>query len=150
MMILINAIGAGIVCSMCSIRFNGRGSNVLVAGFIGFMSALVMGFFSGMYVRAFVSGLTYSILSEIFSRIFDKPVSVYLPAVLVPFVPGKLTYYMMGEFVHGDRVAAMDRVSEILCVCGMIALAILLTETAIRVWTEWHEKGKQKQASLNE
>ncbi|UNT96599.1 threonine/serine exporter family protein [Allobaculum mucilyticum] len=85
-------------------------------------------------------GLTYSILSEIFSRLYHKPVAVYLPAVLVPFVPGKLTYYMMGEFVHGDRVAALDRVAEILCVCGMIALAILLTETVIRLWTEFRKK----------
>lgn len=136
MMILINAIGAGIVCSMCSIRFNGRKYDIVIAGFIGFMAAFVMGFFTGLYVRAFVSGLTYSILSEIFSRITKKPVSVYLPAVLVPFVPGKLTYYMMGEFVHGDRLAAMDRVSEIMCVCGMIALAILLTETVINLFSK--------------
>ncbi len=40
----------------------------------------------------------------------------------------------MGEFVHGDRVAAMDRLAEIMGVCGMIALAILLTETAIKFW----------------
>ena len=136
MNILVNALGAGIVCSMCSVRFNGRGKNVPIAGLIGFAAAFVMGFFTGLYVRAFVSGLTYSILSEIFSRIYHKPVSVYLPAVLVPFVPGKLTYYMMGEFVHGDRVAALDRVAEIMCVCGMIALAILLTDTVIRLWTE--------------
>lgn len=144
MMILINAIGAGIVCSMCSVRFNGRGNNILIAGFIGFMSALVMGFFSGLYVRAFASGLTYSILSKIFSRIYHKPVSVYLPAVLVPFVPGKLTYYMMGEFVHGDRVAALDRLAEILGVCGMIALAIMLTETAIKLWNDHKKKARMK------
>jgi len=38
----------------------------------------------------------------------------------------------MGEFVHGDRLAAMDRLSEIMCVCGLIALAILLTQTTLR------------------
>lgn len=134
--ILIKALGAGIVGMMCSIRFNGRGKDITIAGFIGFMAALGMGFFEGMYVRAFVSGLIYSILSEIFARIEQKPVAVYLPAVLVPFVPGKLTFYMMGEFVHGDRVAAMDRLSEIMCVCGMIALAILLTQTAIHFFSE--------------
>ena len=132
MMQLINSIGAFIVCSICSGRFNGKKNDVLIAGFIGFMACFMMNFFTGMYIRAFVSGLTYSILSEIFSRITKKPVAVYLAAVLVPFVPGKLTFYMMGEFVHGDRLAALDRLSEIMCVCGMIALAILLTETVIK------------------
>ena len=131
---LLNSIGAMIVCSMCSVRFNGKGKDVPIAGIIGFCAAFMMGFFTGLYLRAFVSGLTYSILSEIFSRITKRPVAVYLPAVLVPFVPGKLTFYMMGEFVHGDRVAAMDRLAEIMGVCGMIALAILLTETAIKFW----------------
>ncbi|MCI9040501.1 threonine/serine exporter family protein [Dubosiella newyorkensis] len=130
--LVLKALGAGIACAMCSIRFNGRGKDIVVAGFIGFMAALGMGFFEGLYTRAFVSGLIYSILSEIFARIEKKPVAVYLPAVLVPFVPGKLTFYMMGEFVHGDRLAAMNRLSEIMSVCGLIALAILLTQTTLR------------------
>lgn len=134
MMQLINSIGAFIVCSMCSVRFNGKKNDILIAGVIGFMACFMMSFFKDLYVRAFVSGLTYSILSEIFSRITKKPVAVYLAAVLVPFVPGKLTFYMMGEFVHGDRLASLDRLSEIVCVCGMIALAILLTETVIKFW----------------
>lgn len=134
MMQLINSIGAFIVCSMCSVRFNGKKNDILIAGVIGFMACFMMSFFKDLYVRAFVSGLTYSVLSEIFSRITKKPVAVYLAAVLVPFVPGKLTFYMMGEFVHGDRLASLDRLSEIVCVCGMIALAILLTETVIKFW----------------
>ena len=67
--LVLKALGAGIACAMCSIRFNGRGKDIVVAGFIGFMAALGMGFFEGLYTRAFVSGLIYSILSEILSLI---------------------------------------------------------------------------------
>ena len=143
-MILIKAFGAAILCAMCSVRFNGRGKDILIAGFIGSMAAFGMGLFDDVNVRALVSGLVYSVLSEVFGRILDKPVAVYYAPVLVPFVPGKLTFVMMGEFVNGDRIAAMDRLAEILCICGMIALAILLVETAFRIF------GDMKKKSLRE
>lgn len=134
--IFLKALGAGILCAMCSVRFNGHGKDIPVAGFIGFLAAFAMGFFEDLYLRAFVSGLVYSVTSEIMGHILDKPVAVYYAPVLVPFVPGKLTFVMMGEFVTGDKLAALDRLAEILCISGMIALAILIVETVFRQFDE--------------
>lgn len=134
---LTSALGAFFAASMCGVLFNVRGKDLVCTGGIAAAAALMQQAARAQgadpVLSTFYAGLTFGILSELLARIFRTPVTTYLPSVLIPFVPGRMMLYMMGEIVQGQQSQALGRFIEILSIAGALAMAILLSSTLIRL-----------------
>ena len=131
--ILVSAAGAFLAASMYSVFFDVRRWNIVWSGVIA-GSASVAGSIcrvngANEITCTFISGLVFAGLSEVFARICHTPVTTYLPSVLMPFVPGRLMLYLMGEIVQGRQSGAIGKLIEILSISGALALAILIMGT---------------------
>ena len=122
---------------MCGVLFNVRGKDLVYTGVIAGAAAAVERIArqagADPVLSTFYAGLTFSLLSELFARLCKTPVTTYLPSVLIPFVPGRLMLYMMGEIVQGSQAEAISKFFEILLLAGALALSILVSSTAVRL-----------------
>ena len=148
--ILVSAAGAFLAASMYSVFFDVRRWNIVWSGVIA-GSASVAGSIcrtngANEITCTFISGLVFAGLSEVFARICHTPVTTYLPSVLMPFVPGRLMLYLMGEIVQGRQSGAIGKLIEILSISGALALAILIMGTVFgltsRIRAAMHRRKK--------
>lgn len=105
---------------------------------IAFVAVLVGDLFPGDFLSPFVAGITFALLSEWGARKQKCPTTVYLPCVLVPFVPGRLMYFMMSEFVQGEIALAMGHLVQILTVAGALGLGLLVAQSIMKALRRIH------------
>lgn len=131
--VLVSAAGAFLAASMYAVFFDVRRWNIIwcgvIAGSASIASSVCRVHGGNEITCAFIAGLVFAGLSEVFARICRTPVTTYLPSVLMPFVPGRLMLYMMSAIVQGQQSGAIGRLIEILSISGALALAILIMGT---------------------
>ncbi|WP_294730532.1 threonine/serine exporter family protein [uncultured Faecalibaculum sp.] len=149
--ILVTAAGAFLAASMYAVFFDVRRLNIVTSGVIAGVAAVVSEVcrLQGMNETgcAFVTGLVFAGLSEVCARLCRTPVTTYLPSVLMPFVPGRMMLYMVGEIVQGQQDLALQRLIEILSIAGALALAILIMGTLFGLMSRSHTVMRKKLAA---
>lgn len=131
---MVKALGGGLAAMMVGIINNAPSKELPTIFWIAFVAVLAGDLVGGDFLSPFVAGITFDLLSEWGARVQKCPTTVYLPCVLVPFVPGRLMYFMMSEFVQGDIGMAMAHLVQILTVAGALGLALLVAQTIMKAF----------------
>lgn len=87
---------------------------------------------NGMLVM-FLSALMVAFLSHLIARICKAPVTVFLITGILPLVPGVGVYRIAYYFLLGDNSMAGFYFIYTLQMASMIAVAILLIDTATKI-----------------
>lgn len=124
------SLGFGII-------FNIRGKNLFFASLGGALSWFVYSFALENGVNnissLLMSGLVFSIYSEIMARLSKTPVTTYTICALIPLVPGGGMYYTMYEVVQGNINKAVVTGIHTLANAGSLAIGILLVSSIMRL-----------------
>lgn len=139
---IIKAFGAGLAALMSGFLCNVHGKQLWTIFWIAAVANSTGYFCTGTVMPSFVSGLTFALLSEI-AAIHEKcPTAVYLPCVIIPFVPGRLMYYMTVEFVQGNTITALHYMVEIALIGGSLGLAVVIAHSLVGTVKKFRRKVK--------
>lgn len=117
-----------------------------IAGAVGWvvyleMEKLTPNRMIGMFAAAFLVAL----ISHIFARIFKSPVTIFLIPGILPLVPGVGMYRIVYFILQEDSNMAGYYFFYSLQMAGMIAIAIFITDTLVKIITAPRKKSAQPQ-----
>lgn len=75
--------------------------------------------------------------SETMARVRKCPAISYLVVSIFPLIPGAGVYYTMRYAVQGNMDAFADQLMHTAAIAGIMAVAILLVSTSVRLWNTW-------------
>ena len=103
-------------------------------GAFGWIVYLIVSSFSvGPAAGSFAGALAVGLCSELVSRIFGKPATVYIVPGIIPLVPGGGMYETMLYSVWGNRAAASAAGFSTLSAAFAIAVALALVSSFFRL-----------------
>lgn len=134
---LLNGFAAFTGCIGFSILFNIHGPGGLLCtlgGVLTWMIFLVSNHFIGNDLTAyFISTVFAAVYSEIMARIRKYPAISYLVVSIFPLIPGAGVYYTIAYAVRGQMDAFSQQGFHTAAVAGVMAVAILLGSTTVRL-----------------
>ena len=140
---LATAIGSFGVC----VLFNVRGPGVLLCLIGGQISFLIYELTAAlgisMGVGFFLSAAIASTYAELMARVRKCPATSYLLPSLFPLVPGTDIYYTMDFAIRGDMEQFLSRGLHTITLAGCLAIGVLLSSTAFRMWRDWKAMRKR-------
>lgn len=68
------------------------------------------------------------VLSQMFARVYKKPVIIFSVAGIIPLVPGGLAYDAMRRFVENEYNLAVELAAKAFLLSGSIAIGLVLSE----------------------
>lgn len=146
--ILFPVLCAFLACTCFSVIYNIHGEGILICAFGGALGWWVYLFTAPLFgddiVQTFVSALVISAFAEIMSRIRKCPVTGYLLVAIFPLVPGGGIYYTMEHAINGEVDAFLASFLHTLGLAGAIAVGVLLVSTAVRMWTIFLRRRKER------
>ena len=113
---LLCALGGVIVWAVYSLTLHLGGSDL-------------SGYFWGTLVAA--------AYSETMARIRKCPATSYLVVAIFPLIPGAGVYYTMRYAVLGQMDLFASQLMHTAAIAGIMAVAILLVSTSVRLWFNW-------------
>ncbi len=126
-------------CIGFSVIFNihGRGTLLCALGgvltWVGYSLTLVLG--GGDLYAFFFGTLIAASYSEIMARVRKCPAISYLVVAIFPLIPGAGVYYTMNYAVQGDMAMFASKGMHTAAEAGIMAVAILLVSTTVRIIT---------------
>ncbi len=134
---LLNGLAAFLGCIGFSILFNIHGPGILICtlgGVLTWTIFLVSNHFIGNDLTAyFISTVFAAVYSEIMARIRKYPAISYLVVAIFPLIPGAGVYYTIAYAVRGQMDAFSQQGFHTGAVAGVMAVAILLGSTTVRL-----------------
>ena len=120
-------------------------STAIGGGIAWLIYRLVSMMHSNYLLPYFIATLGAAVFSELMARIKKKPATVYLVVAMLPLVPGQGIYESMYAFAMGDNQKGIELSTQTLAISGSLALGILLTSTAIKIFQQifFHDKSKK-------
>ena len=120
-----------------SILFNIRGRKLWVASLGGLISwtifLLLEPVFQGEASRYFFAAAAVTVYSEVFARVLKTPTTTFLVSSIVPLIPGGSLYYTMNYAVQGQMDKFASQGMHTAAIAGVMAVAILLASTTVRM-----------------
>ena len=92
----------------------------------------------------FWGAVAASIYSEIMARVRKFPAITYLVISIFPLIPGAGVYYTMNYAVQGNMELFISKGMHTAAEAGVMAVAILLASTTVRMWMFWVIGRKKK------
>ncbi|MCD7883420.1 MAG: threonine/serine exporter family protein [Lachnospiraceae bacterium] len=143
---LVQAIASFTGCAGFSILFNIHGIGTMICCLGGMFSWTVY-FFA---MRLGVSELTAYFLATVFAAVYAEtmarirkfPAISYLVVSIFPLIPGAGVYYTMNYLVRGETSLVADQGLYTIAIAGLMAVAILLVSTIVRLWNVARQKRK--------
>ncbi|MCD8103494.1 MAG: threonine/serine exporter family protein [Lachnospiraceae bacterium] len=142
---LIHALACFIGCAGFSILFNIHGIGTAICCLGGMLSWTV--YFFAMRLGAseltayFLATVFAAAYSELMARVRKFPAISYLVVSIFPLIPGAGVYYTMNYLVSGETSLGADQGLCTIAVAGLMAVAILLVSTIVRLWSVARRKG---------
>lgn len=119
------------------IVFNIRGKYLLLASLGGTLGWFI---YSGLapYIaseipRYCIASVGITFFSEMMARIFKTPATLYLPAAIIPLVPGGGIYYTMENCVNGEVTAALNTGIHTFGIAGSMAIGIMMVPAFLQL-----------------
>jgi len=149
-------ISAGIIpcfigCLGFCILFNIHGRGMVFCGLGGMLTwlvySLMLRFTGGDLTAYFWATLFSAAYSEAMARIRKCPAIGYLVVGIFPLIPGAGVYYTMRHAVLGNMDQFASQGMHTAAIAGVMAVAILLVSTTVRIWTLWQIKKHQSPSS---
>jgi len=142
----LHGIASFIGCVGFMILFNIHGPGGLLCatgGFLTWMVYLLVMELSGSDLNAyFWATLFASIYAEVMARVRKYPAISYLVVSIFPLIPGAGVYFALNYAVKGQMEAFADQGMHTAAIAGIMAVAILLASTTVRIITVWRRKMK--------
>ncbi|MBE7044484.1 MAG: threonine/serine exporter [Ruminococcaceae bacterium] len=128
--------------------FRVRGKNLVAATIGGFLCGLVFEglslFCDRQTVCYFVTTLVLSVYAELMARILKAPVTSFLPATIVPLVPGGALYYAMTAILQGDMNTFVGWATSACYIALAITAGIMVVtpvrNLAVQMWLSLRRK----------
>ncbi len=140
--------GIGIVASLIPcfigclgfcVLFNIHGRGVPLCALGGVLTwliySLILRFTGGDLTAYFWATLFSAAYSEAMARLRKCPAIGYLVVGIFPLIPGAGVYYTMRYAVLGNMELFASRGMHTAAIAGIMAVAILLVSTSVRIWT---------------
>lgn len=138
------AIACFIGCAGFCILFNIHGHGGLLCILGGVLTwgiyTLIISFGAGDITAYFWATVLTAAYSEIMARIRKYPAISYLVVGIFPLIPGAGVYYTMNYAVLGDMESFAEQGTHTIAIAGIMAVAILLVSTAVRLWNTWQKR----------
>lgn len=135
--IWIQAVASLLGCLGFSILFNIHGIGGLLCAAGGMATWLIFllcrYLFGNELIAYFFSTVFAAVYSEIMARIRKYPAISYLVVSIFPLIPGASVYYTMNYAVRGQMDAFAQQGLNTAAIAGIMAAAILLGSTTIRL-----------------
>ncbi len=137
--VLIQCIGCFIGCTGFSILFNIHGPGGLLCTLGGVLTWLIyagiLEYTGNDLAGYFWATLFASAYAESMARIRKYPAISYLVVSIFPLIPGAGVYYTMNHAVQGRLEAFSSQGFHTAAIAGIMAVAILLVSTSVRLLT---------------
>jgi uncharacterized membrane protein YjjB (DUF3815 family) len=89
-------------------------------------------------IGAYFWGAVFAaIFAEVFARVRKYPATAYLVISIFPLIPGAGVYYTMRYAVLGQMDLFAGQLMHTAAIAGIMAVAILLVSTSVRLWFNW-------------
>ena len=95
-------------------------------------------------IALFWATLFAGFYAEIMARVRRCPAIGYLVIAIFPLIPGAGAYYTMNYAVQGEMELFLSKGMHTAAEAGIMAIAILLAVTAVRLWLSWMNGRKRK------
>lgn len=95
-------------------------------------------------IALFWATLFAGFYAEIMARVRRCPAIGYLVIAIFPLIPGAGAYYTMNYAVQGEMELFLSKGMHTAAEAGIMAIAILLAVTAVRLWLAWMNGRKRK------
>lgn len=131
MYILVHLLISFIASGAFGILFNAPKRTLLQCGLSGMLGWLVYILLEpGMESVFSTVAATFlvGVLSQLFARVYKKPVIIFSVAGIIPLVPGGLAYDAMRRFVENDYNLAVELAAKAFLLSGSIAIGLVLSE----------------------
>ena len=144
--ILWNAVACTIGCIGFAVLFNIHGPGILICAFGGMLTYLVylitLNLGQDDLTAYFFATLCASLYSEAMARIRKYPAISYLVISIFPLIPGAGVYFTLNHAVKGNMDAFAAQGMHTAAIAGIMAVAILLVSTLVRIITLQQQKRK--------
>jgi uncharacterized membrane protein YjjB (DUF3815 family) len=128
-------------CIGFCIIFNIHGKGGLLCALGGVLTWVVYSLsvrFGGSDLIGYFWGTLFAAAyAETMARIRKYPATSYLVVSIFPLIPGAGVYYTMRYAVQGNMDAFADQLMYTAAIAGIMAVAILLVSTSVRLWNNW-------------
>ena len=137
----LHGIASMLGCIGFSILFNIHGPGGLLCSLGGFLTwmiyLLVVELTGNDLTGYFLATLFASIYAEVMARIRKYPAISYLVVSIFPLIPGAGVYFSLNFAVRGEMDAFAQQGMHTAAIAGIMAVAILLATTTVRIITTW-------------
>ncbi len=93
--------------------------------------------------QTLVAAIVISAYAESMARIRKCPATSYQLLALFPLVPGAGIYYTMEYAVNGEIDAFSASFLHTVGIAGALAVGVLIVSSAVRLWTNFHRRGRE-------
>ncbi len=142
----LHGIASIVGCIGFAILFNIHGPGGLLCalgGFLTWMVYLLVVELTGNDLQGyFWATLFSSVYAEVMARIRKYPAISYLVVSIFPLIPGAGIYFTLNYAVKGQMDAFAQQGMHTAAIAGIMAVAILLATTTIRIVATWRMKVK--------
>ena len=137
----LHGIASMLGCMGFSILFNIHGPGGLLCSLGGFLTwmiyLLVVELTGNDLTGYFLATLFASVYAEVMARIRKYPAISYLVVSIFPLIPGAGVYFSLNFAVRGEMDAFAQQGMHTAAIAGIMAVAILLATTTVRIITTW-------------
>ena len=95
-------------------------------------------------IAMFWATLFAGFYAEIMARVRRCPAIGYLVIAIFPLIPGAGAYYTMNYAVQGKTDLFLSKGMHTAAEAGIMAIAILLAVTVLRLWQSWINNKKKR------
>ncbi|MFL0555623.1 threonine/serine exporter family protein [Paenibacillus barengoltzii] len=131
MYILVHLLISFIASGAFGILFNAPKRTLLQCGLSGMLGWLVYILLEPRMESVFstvAATFLVGVLSQMFARVYKKPVIIFSVAGIIPLVPGGLAYDAMRRFVENEYNLAVELAAKAFLLSGSIAIGLVLSE----------------------
>lgn len=113
-----------------AVLFSAPRKELIYCGFSGAAGWLFFEILSTYYLNGlfptFIAAMAATAVSRLFSFKRKQPITIYLIAGIIPFVPGAGIYYTMYHILMNDTASAVNYGVETVKTAGIISLGIVI------------------------
>lgn len=131
MVILVYLLASFIASGAFGILFNAPKRTLLqcgLSGMVGWMVYILLEPRMESVFSTVAATFLVGVLSQLFARIYKKPVIIFSVAGIIPLVPGGLAYDAMRRFVENEYDLAVELAARAFLLSGSIAIGLVLSE----------------------
>ncbi|KAB2338097.1 threonine/serine exporter [Cytobacillus depressus] len=129
---IVHLVTSFIATAAFAILFNAPKKSLIRCGFVGmagwFIFRLLVDYQFDAVVASFVGAFIVAVISQICSKIYKTPVTIFSISGIIPLVPGGSAYDAMRHFVFNDYNTAVQLAAKAFMISGAIAVGLVISE----------------------